>query len=257
VGTFETVVVRRERPRGKQTAFRPLRNALQVAWDDFSEKAPGLFRLIAIVYSILLGVAVPLTAVALIPITKNSSFIENVGFMTLELSKFVKFASGMTPGDYILAAIVLLYHRNVRTSLAFLLGGAFIFLFGNYCVDPILKLILSVGPTSNNGVALEFAFNALLLGIIITSLFLPTIVAYKNKRTSFIKYLLLNMAIGWIPPAWVVLIFFAFKPAKSNKTASNQGSQTVQESKSVEVEKPSAPAVHSNKRKKKKGFKRK
>lgn len=262
----------------KAGTLKPVGNALSFAADDLRAKIAPLLRAAAIVYAVLLLIAVPLTAFTLAGVTKNPSFTSNLTFMTDELSRFMKSLGSVTagPGDYILAAVVVLYHRNMYVSLAFLLGSAFLYLFGSFGVEPLQNLIKIVGPETAGGIAAQCAFSGLLMGVIITSIFLPTILAYNFKRKSLIKYAVLNSLVGWFGPIWVTMIFFALRTPKekrarnskqddAQKAGSSSGSSRVDDgdgkgnvlSQTSDDSSSSPPAARKTERKKKKGFRKK
>lgn len=255
----------------KPNTLRPLRNAFEVLFDDIRDNGLALLRLLGIVYLVLLLIAVPLTAAALIPINSNSTFASNVAFIFDKLIEFLKGSNYVIPGagDYLLASVALLYHRNLRAPIAFLLGAGLMFLLTNYGLQPVADYVKSAGSQSK--FALEYAYTAFLLGIAVSSIFLPTIVASKLKRATWVRYFLVNGLIGWFPPFWVLLLFLAFKPPKAKgessakeKTvdiSSTKIETPVQQSDKAEYSKEreqSKPAPPQNKqRKKKKGFRKK
>jgi len=263
------VVIRRRAE--KPNTLRPLRNAFEVLFDDIRDNGLALLRLVGTVYLVLLLIAVPLTAAALIPINSNSTFASNVAFIFDKLIEFLKGSNYVIPGagDYLLAGVALLYHRNLRAPIAFLMGAGLMFLLANYGLQPVADYLKSAGSQSK--FALEYAYTAFLLGVAVSSIFLPTIVASKLKRATWVRYFFVNGLIGWFPPFWVLLLFLAFKPPKP-RGESDAGDQTLKNlstetdaqlphqsdnSEQVVKREQGKPPLPKKQRKNKKGFRKK
>lgn len=205
----------------KTNTLRPLRSALEVLFDDLRDNGLAILRIVVIVYVILALVALPLTAASLIPINKDSTFASNAAYIFAELIRFLKGTDIVVPGagDYLLAGVVLLYHRTLRAPLAFFVAAGFMYLLTNYGLEPVANYFKALGAntsTAHLAFGLQYAYTALLLGIAVCSIFLPTIVASRLKRSSWVKYFFVNGLIGWFPPIWVLLLFLAFKPPKAS-----------------------------------------
>ena len=209
----------------KPNTLRPLRSAFEVLFDDVRDHGIVILRTILIAYVVLALVALPLTAASLIPIYKGSSFASNVVYIFNELVRFLKGTDIVVPGagDYLLAGIVLLYHRTLRAPIAFLLGAGAMYLLTNYGLEPVASYFYSANSSGNSAAfPLQYAYTALLLGIEVCSIFLPTIVASRLKRATWVKYFFVNGLIGWFPPIWVLLLFLAFKPPRATAVSSEE-----------------------------------
>jgi len=210
------------------------------------ERALFYARITAGLY-LLFVIAVPIIAWALVLITGKNTVVYNIDNLYSMMANFMRAVAQITPGDYILGAVVVLYNKRFKPSLVFLAGAAFLYLFGTYCADGVTAAVKSMGLQSPGSLVLECLYTGLSFGILLTSLFVPTMVAYERKKPTWKRYLLLNILLGWIPPAWVALVFFAFKKPKNE----------IDPPKPEPEVKPVPKHVHKRELKKKKGFKKK
>lgn len=208
-----------------------------------------------LVYLVLL-VFVPAIAYAFVLFSGKNTLVENIVSLYLLLSNFLKVVSGWfgqniylfpSPADFLLAAIAVLYHRKWKISAGLLVAAGLVYLFGQFVGDLLAQPIGGLGPTSAGALTIEIVYSAFALLLIGSYLFAPTFFAYSQKKANKVLYLVLNAIVGWIPPAWILLVFFSTKPAKTKAPEKSE----------APAAKPEPKPVHKRELKKKKGFKKK
>lgn len=150
------------------------------------------------------------------------------------------------PGDYVLAAIAILYLKKWKVSVGLLIAGGFLWLI-SWSSPEVITLVTKIGDQSAFGLILSCMYSALAAQFLVCSLLLPAVVAKQRKKARWRLLSGLTLALGWIPPIWVLLLFLVFRNDKDASPA-----VAPEDSSSA---KP-ARKVHQNMRKRKKGFKK-
>ncbi|MBX9671635.1 MAG: hypothetical protein K2X93_28860 [Candidatus Obscuribacterales bacterium] len=204
------------------------------------------FKAAAMLYTAMV-VVLPLAAFVMSLNNKNS-MAENINLLFILMLDLPRAIGGFMPGpgDYILASVAILYLKKWQVSVGLLLAAGLLWVVSWSCPE-VVTLVKNVGAQSAFGLVLSCLYAALVAQVLVCSLLLPAVVAKQRNKARWPLLVGLTVALAWIPPVWILLLFLAYRNDK--RVA---GEETSEDPSSA---KP-ARKVHQNKLKKKKGFKK-
>lgn len=166
-----------------------------------------------------LVVLIPLISYLVAVISGKSNTVDNIALFHRSISFFFKSISGSEskflfpgPGDILLAGVVLLYRRRWQVTAALLVAAAFMYLHGQFVIEPVSSWIYNLSLTSPVGIALECLFSALTCAMLIAIAFVPATASVLEKCHWKI-ILPCNILLFWAQPLWILMTFFSFKKA--------------------------------------------
>ncbi len=194
-------------------------------------------------------IVLPLVAFVMSLNNKNS-MAENINLLFILMLDLPRAIGGFMPGpgDYVLASVAILYLKKWQVSVGLLLAAGLLWVVSWSCPE-VMTLVKNIGAQSAFGLALSCLYAALVAQVLVCSLLLPAVVAKQRNKARWPLLAGLTVALAWIPPVWILLLFLAFR---SDKRVSGEETSDGDDSSSA---KP-ARKVHQNKLKKKKGFKK-
>ncbi len=134
---------------------------------------------------------------------------------------FVNVAAHICPGNFLLAAILVLYLKKFKVCGYLLAAAGLIYLICQYLVPGVDVLLRNIPEQNVFKCILAVPLSGFDLDLLLGINFLPAVVAFERHKERRKIIGLLNLFLGWIPPLWVVLLVWAFrndKKAKADET---------------------------------------
>lgn len=135
-------------------------------------------------------------------------------------------------GDFLLAAVLVLYLRKYKVIGYLLAAAGVVYLFG-CSADLMIKGLSTLPPEHPFSSTCKVFYSALSLDVTIVKVALPTIVAYKRNKARRKRFLIVNLICGWLPPVWVGMMLFAFKSDKKKESQDDDKNEKVPKTRPV------------------------
>lgn len=166
-------------------------------------------------FTIACWLFVPIAAFGFTIFMGKNDTASNITYLFNLSVEFLKAGSQFFPGDFILAAVLILYLKKYRVAAALGLASGITYVYTKFSGDLILNCISGLDPNSPLSLMIKSIYGGIALEVLAVKWALPAIVAFKRNKAKKKLYLWLTILLGWLPPVWTALIFVAFRDDKS------------------------------------------